>query len=185
VRFLKKDAKTIAGTTVLSTLVIVFDYSMKYSGLKIPFPWLLYLKFDFTGVPIVLSWMLFGLTSGTITSTVALLGILIRSGDPVGASMKALAELSTVLGMALATKLIKKPAKSTTIASFISGLSTRCITMFFANLTVLPFYYKIPMPATIALTPLITAFNMIQGLISMFLGFFLYNIIIHRTSLNH
>lgn len=180
---MKKDAATITGTALLGALVIVFDYSMKYSNLKIPFPWLPYLKFDFTGVPIVLSWALFGLTSGVITSAVALFGILIRSGDLVGASMKSLAELSTISGMALSIKLFKRSERLTKFSSLTLGIFSRCLTMFFANLTVLPLYYKIPMPVVITLTPLIIAFNIIEGLISITFGFFLYDILIHRTSL--
>jgi riboflavin transporter FmnP len=76
---LKTDAKTLAGTAILGTLVVVFDYSLKYSGFKIPFPWLPYLKFDFTGVPIVLFLLSFGLASGITTSAVALLAILARA----------------------------------------------------------------------------------------------------------
>ena len=92
---------TLASIAVLGALVVVFDYSLKFSGFKIPFPWLPFLKFDFTGIPIVLSAIIHGLGAGTITSAVAFLAILARSGDVVGASMKGLAEFSTVLGMSL------------------------------------------------------------------------------------
>jgi riboflavin transporter FmnP len=173
---LKKDATTLAGTTILGTLVVIFDYSLKFSGLKIPFPWLPYLKFDFTGVPVVLSLLLFSLTSGTITSSVALLAILARSGDLVGAAMKALAEFSTILGMAFALKLFKKNTKITKIASLILGVSSRSIIMFFANLIIFP-------QMAVILTSLLTvAFNVIQGSISVALGYFLYGIITHKTS---
>jgi riboflavin transporter FmnP len=52
---MKLSTRTLAGTAVLAALVVVFDYTLKYANLKIVFPWLIYLKFDFTGVPIVLS----------------------------------------------------------------------------------------------------------------------------------
>ncbi len=94
--------RTIAGTALLAALVVVFDYSMKYSGLKMIFPWLPFLKFDFTGIPIVLSFYLFGFISSAFTSAIALFAILARSGDFFSASMKALAELFTVVGMAFA-----------------------------------------------------------------------------------
>ena len=77
---------------MLAALVVVFDYTLKFSGLKIPFPWLPFLKFDFTGVPITLSLLLYGLSSGATTSILACLAILVRSGDLVGATMKAIAE---------------------------------------------------------------------------------------------
>jgi riboflavin transporter FmnP len=175
-RDLKKDATTLAGTTILGTLVVIFDYSMKFSGLKIPFPWLPYLKFDFTGVPIVLSLLLFGLTSGTTTSTVAFLAILARSGDLVGAAMKALAEFSTILGMTFAIKLSKENTKITKISSLILGVSSRSIIMFFANLIIFP------QMAVILTSPLTVVFNVIQGSISIISGYFLYGIIVRKTS---
>ncbi|MEA2089935.1 MAG: hypothetical protein U9O89_04155 [Thermoproteota archaeon] len=181
--FLKRDATDVAGTAVLGALVVIFDYSMKYSGLKIPFPWLPYLKFDFTGVPLVLSWLLFELPSGIITSTIAFFAIFLRSGDLVGASMKALAELSTILGMALSFKCFKTSAKFAKASSLILGVSLRCIIMFFANLVVLPLYYTVPQLAVIMISPLILAFNVVQGLISILLGFFLYDVVVQRTSL--
>jgi riboflavin transporter FmnP len=172
---LKKDATTLAGTTILGTLVVVFDYSLKFSGLKIPFPWLPYLKFDFTGVPIVLSLLLFGLTSGTITSSVAFLAILVRSGDLVGAAMKAIAEFSTILGMTFALKLSKKNTKITKISSLILGVSSRSIMMVFANLIVFP-------QIAVIISLLTLVFNVIQGSISIIPGYFLYDIITRKTS---
>jgi riboflavin transporter FmnP len=172
---LKKDATTIAGTTILGTLVVVFDYAIKFSGLKIPFPWLLYLKFDFTGVPIVLSLLLFGLTSGTITSSVAFLAILARSGDVVGATMKAIAEFSTILGMTFALKLSKENTKITKISLLIFGVLSRSIIMVFANLIVFP-------QMAVIISLLTVVFNVIQGSISIIPGYFLYSIIVRKTS---
>jgi riboflavin transporter FmnP len=179
---MKKDTTTIAGTTILGSLVIVFDYSLKFSGLKIPFPWLPILKFDFTGVPIVLSLLLVGLAPGATTSGVAFLAILIRSGDLVGASMKALAELSTILGMAFSYRWLKNTKNFGKALSLILGVTSRVLIMFFANLIILPTYYQTPQTAVIAVNLLIAAFNVIQGTISIILGYFLYNIIINRTS---
>jgi riboflavin transporter FmnP len=179
---MKKDTVALTGTTVLAALVFIFDYTMKFSGLKIPFPWLPDLKFDFTGVPIVLSTLLFGLASGATTSAIAFLAILIRSGDVVGASMKALAEFSTILGMAIAFNRFAKTTKLTKAASPFFGVASRSLTMFFANLIVLPAYYGVPQTAAIWLSPLIVAFNVAQGFISIVLGYFLYEALIRRTS---
>lgn len=179
---MKKDAKTIAGTAILGALVIVFDYSMKFSHLKIPFPWLPYLKFDFTGIPIVLSLLLFGLTPGATTSAVAFLAILTRSGDLIGASMKALAEFSTILGIAFIHSLLIKSEKLAKASSLILGVTLRITVMFCANLIILPIYHKIPQTVVIATSPLTAAFNAIQGTISILLGYLLYDIIVRRIS---
>ena len=166
----------IAGTAVLSALVVVFDYSLKYSGLKISFPWMPYLKFDFTGAPIVLAALLFGLTSGATASAVALLAILARSGDVTGAAMKALAEFFTVLGVALGRKLERKSTRLAEVSSAIFGIVFRCAVMLPANLLLFP------QTATIVASPLIVAFNAVQGIISIAVGYLFYNIVIHKTS---
>ena len=151
----------ITGSALLGALVVVLDYSFKYSGLKIRFPWLPFLKFDFTGVPIVLSFLIFGFFSSIFTSAVALFAIFARSGDFLGASMKALAEFSTVLGVAFAFKFIPKFKQ---FSAFTFGILFRCMIMFFANLLFFP----------ISISPLIAAFNVIQGIISISLGFFVF-----------
>ena len=61
----KNNTAKLTGTAILAALVIVFDYTLKYSGLKIPFPWYPNLKFDFTGVPIVMSLFMYGFPSGS------------------------------------------------------------------------------------------------------------------------
>jgi len=181
---MKLDTKTLGGTVVLGALVVVFDFTMKYSALKIRFPWLPFLKFDFTGIPIVLSFLLFGLMSGVTTSTIALLAILGRSGDVIGSSMKGLAELSTILGMALGLALKSNPSKLRKPASFILGISSRSLVMICTNL-ILIFtgvmalygdYAEIPVIVSL----LVGAFNAVQGSLSILGGYFIYEAIIRR-----
>ena len=181
---MKIDTKTLGGTAVLGALVVVFDFTMKYSALKIRFPWLPFLKFDFTGIPIVLSFLLFGLMSGVTTSTIALLAILGRSGDVVGSSMKGLAELSTILGMALGLLLVRNPSILKKPASFVLGISSRSLVMICTNL-ILIFtgvmalygdYAEIPVIVSL----LVGAFNAVQGSLSILGGYFIYEAIVRR-----
>ena len=181
---MKIDTKTLGGTAVLGALVVVFDFTMKYSALKIRFPWLPFLKFDFTGIPIVLSFLLFGLMSGVTTSTIALLAILGRSGDVVGSSMKGLAELSTILGMALGLLLVRNPSILKKPASFVLGISLRSLVMICTNL-ILIFtgvmalygdYAEIPVIVSL----LVGAFNAVQGSLSILGGYFIYEAIVRR-----
>jgi riboflavin transporter FmnP len=162
---------SLAGTALLATLVVIFDYSLKYSGLKIAFPLLPILKFDFTGIPILLSLYLFGLYSSAFTSTVAFFAIFARSADLIGAAMKALAEVSTAAGAALALKAFPKYSQ---IAALTLGILSRCIVMFFTNLLVLPLFYSMD---AISLSLFITAFNAIQGSISILGGLLIYKAI--------
>ena len=178
---MKVSTTTLVGTTILGALVVIFDYTLKFSGLKIPFPWLPFLKFDFTGIPIVLSLLLFGLIPGATTSAVAFLAILVRSGDIVGSSMKALAEFSTIFGMALGLMWSKKLTRFTKLVSFILGDTLRILVMLLANLIILPLYYGMPFIGAVLLSPYVGAFNLVHGFLSMFGGYLIYEAIIRRA----
>ena len=171
---------TIVGTAVLGALVLVLDYALKFSGLKIPFPWFPALKFDFTGLPIILSLFLYGLHSGATTSSIAFLAILLRSGDLIGASMKAIAEFSTILGMA---PFINKSGRIGKSLSIILGLTFRVVAMSLFNLAVLPIFYSAYYPtflAAVLFLPLLAAFNIVAGSISIFGGSLLYEALVRR-----
>jgi riboflavin transporter FmnP len=164
----------LAGTTILAALVVVFDYTVKYSNLKIPFPLLPFLKFDFTGIPIALAMLIFGLIPSFFTSIVALIAILARSGDMVGASMKAIAEFSTIAGMAIGLKITKKfrPA-----IMFSMGLIIRVLVMIPVNLLLI-FIGLMKVQGILAIMVLlIGVFNILQGTITIFGGYSLYEII--------
>ena len=170
----------LTGTALLSALVIVFDYALRYSGLKLPFPWYPNLKFDFTGVPIVLGLLMYGLPSATVTALVAGIGIFVRSGNFLSASMKSVAELATVGGMSLGIYFSArfKPAVpeegSRRLMSVVTvyGLFSRVLLMTLVNWAVLPLFYGVPIEVTYGLLPLIGVFNAIQGGVTILLGFF-------------
>jgi riboflavin transporter FmnP len=172
----------LTGTSILGALVIVFDYTLKYSGLKIPFPWYPDLKFDFTGVPIVLSLLMYGPDSALVTSLVAGLGIFARSGNPLSAAIKAVAELSSVAGLyvglrATATRVLD--GRWIVVSSCVS-VAARVAVMTLTNLYVLPNFYGVPVEATVGLLPLIAAFNVVQGAVTAGLGVFLYKAVRRR-----
>ena len=170
----------LTGTALLAALVIVFDYALKFSGLKIPFPWMPSMKFDFTGVPIVLSLLMFGLPSALTTSLVAFVGIMARSGDVIGASMKFAAEFATVLGLWLGTKLAVKLSQRAKQSSGLTlGLGFRVAMMSVANIFVLPLY-GYPQPVVYGMLPLVAAFNVVAGAITVLLGSFLYEAVRRR-----
>jgi len=175
----------LTGTATLAAMVIMFDYTLKYSGLKIPFPWMPFLKFDFTGVPIVVALLLYGLPSATTTSLVASLGIIARSGDPIGGAMKGIAELSTVAGMATGLLLARKTSQKGYISkgiSLVTGLIFRVIAMSAWNLIVVPAYHGIPYSAVLGMLPLIGLFNAMQGSISILLGHTLHEAYTRRVT---
>ncbi|MEM4523272.1 MAG: hypothetical protein QW738_08690 [Nitrososphaeria archaeon] len=160
----------LALTSMFSALVILFDYSLKFFQLKIPFFWFTVLKFDFTGVPIVLSYFFVGLSSSAIVSFIAFLAIVLRSGNIVSAFAKGIAEFSTILGIWLAYKLSLKSM----IYNYIFAIFSRCLVMFFVNLLILPFIMFMPFESVIQMLPIITIFNIIQGSISVLIGYIIY-----------
>ena len=172
----QRNTVRLTGTAILAALVIVFDYTLKYSGLKIPFPWYPNLKFDFTGIPITMSLFLYGFPPSVMTSLVAGIGIVARSGNVISASMKVAAELSTVAGIHIGQRIATKNR----YISWISGLASRILVMTLVNLYVLPNVYRVPMEATIGLLPLIGVFNAIQGAITIGLGYFLFEAVRSR-----
>jgi riboflavin transporter FmnP len=173
----------LTGTAILAALVLVFDYTLKYSGLKIPFPWFPDLKFDFTGVPIVLSLLMYGLPSATTTSLVAGLGIFVRSGNLISGIMKTAAELSTVVGFWLGLYLAGVSGLEgfkSRVAAYCGGLLCRVAAMSVANIIVLPNIWGVPLEVAYGLMPLIAGFNVAQGLISLGFGYFLHEAVKRR-----
>lgn len=175
---MKRDPTALAGTALLAALAVVFDYAMKYSGLKIPFPWLPFLKFDFTGIPIVLSLLIFGFFPGVFTSLIASAAILARSGQVVGSSMKGLAEFSTVLGMAVALRSTKRFRMA---SSFILGITSRVLIMILVDLALI-YAGVIAIPPSYADLPVVVAllfgaFNAFQGILSIIGGYLIYEAI--------
>ena len=177
---MKIKSSTLAVTTLLSALVVVLDYTMKYSNLKIPFPMLPFLKFDFTGIPIVLSCLLVGFAPGVLASAVATAAILARSGDVIGSSMKGLAEFVTILGIAIGLKL-----RLNMSIVFVLGISFRVVVMTGANLLLIQGGIM-AMPQSYADIPvvfglLLGVFNAIQGGISVLGGFVVFQALRRRA----
>ncbi|GEM_PF-366526 len=171
----KRRTLTIAGTSILGALVVVFDYSLKFTGLKIPFPWAPFLKFDITGIPIFLALALYGLPSGTATSAVAFFAIAARSGKFVDASQKMLAEFSSILGASI---FLHRKGQCWKALSAVCSLATRIVIMSISNLVVLPTFYNIPVEAVVvSFLPLLAVFNAIQGSITFFGGYIVYTLL--------
>ena len=144
-----------------------------------------FLKFDFTGIPIVVSLLLFDVASGATTSLVAALGIIARSGDLIGGAMKGIAEFSTVLGVSGGLYLSRRVRLGEglgTGVSLVLGVAVRIIVMSGWNLVVLPRFYGVPFNAAVGMLWLLAVFNGIQGSMTILLGFLLHEAYTRRTS---
>lgn len=178
----KRKSVFIAGTSLLAAAVVVLDASR----LKIPYPPLLFLKIDALGVPMLLSYFLFGFPSGTITSIVSWLSI--STHDPLfpfSGFMKFLAEFSTIVGVYVVLRARRPTSSSWKFVSMISGVSVRVIITAIANVILLPVFMPTffkSYEAVVVLIPLISLFNAIQGAISIAGGFAVYEALIFRFS---
>jgi hypothetical protein len=180
----RSKSSTLTGTALLAALVIVFDYALKFSGLKIPFPDAdpqVRLHGD-TNCPEPLHvWHALALT----TSLVAFVGIVARSGDMIGATMKFAAEFSTVLGLGLGIKAAERFAPRVQKGSGLAlGLAFRIVAMSVANILVLPLY-GYPQLVVYGMLPLIAVFNIASGAITVLLGASYIEAIKRRFSLRH
>ena len=182
--YIRRKSVFVAGTALLGAAVAVLDLGVR---LKIPFPLLPYLKFDALGIPMLLSSFLFGFFSGAITSLVAWLTISTR--DPFSGFMKFAAEFSTVIGVYIVLRARSPRNLWRKTLAMISGVLVRVIVMAVANIMLLPVFmpaiYK-TYNAVIVLIPLISLFNAIQGAVSVFGGFLIYEAVVLRLpSLKH
>ena len=96
--------------------------------------------------------------------------------------MKAIAELSTIAGMALFSRRTNRIGKTMSIAL---GLVLRVVVMSVVNLIVLPIFYAqyYTFSAAVLLLPLIGVFNIIQGSISIFGGLLIHKAIAGKIPL--
>ncbi|MBS7651246.1 MAG: hypothetical protein QXN62_07230 [Candidatus Bathyarchaeia archaeon] len=166
---------SISGTAVLGALVIVFDLTLWSLRVKIPFPFFPRLRLDISGIPIVLSLLLYGPFSGFATSTILFLSIAFR--DPLSGFMRAIAELSTVAGM---IPFYTRKSRFGMLMSIVGGVTLRVIVMSLCNMVFLPLLSILTWDAAAALLPFIAGFNVMAGLISCVGGYTLYGALLRR-----
>jgi len=171
----------LAGTALLGAVVFVLDWTFKIAGLKIPFPPLVYLTFDLIGIPMLLAFFLFGLPAAVVTSLVAFLSISFRDLTFFKGFMKFLAEFATIVGVYIVLRARKPTSDKLKILAMISGIIVRVAMMGIGVVSLLPIVGYYPTHITvIVLLPLLSLFNIIQGSISIFGGFLLYEAVIRR-----
>jgi riboflavin transporter FmnP len=176
--YIQRKSVFVAGTALLGAVVAVLDLVVR---LKIPFPPLPYLKLDVLGVPMLLSSFLFGFFSGSITSLIAWLTIATR--DWFSGFMKFAAEFSTVIGVYIVLRTRNPNSTWWKALAMVSGVLVRVLVMAVANIALLPVFYASlykTYDAVIILIPLISVFNALQGAVSVFGGFLVYEAVVLR-----
>lgn len=122
-------------TNVFVTAMLV-SLSIALHFFKVPYPLMTALKFDLVGIPLVIIAYL-SLPYFFVSIPIVWLGITAIAQDWIGASMKILAEASTVLPLVLAIRgRINK--KLDVAAGIIASVISRTVIMMAANYFVLP-----------------------------------------------
>jgi len=179
--YVKRKSVVLAGTALLGAIVAVLDWTFKIAGLKIPFPLLPYLRFDVLGIPMLLAYFLFGLPAGFVTSLVAFFSIALRR--PSSGFMKFLAEFATIAGVYIVLRKRRYSDGKFKFLAMICGIPARVATMCTAVVVLLPIFMPTFYPThmtVVVLLPFFSLFNVIQGVISIFGGFLLYEAVIRR-----
>ena len=115
-----KKTQHIALVSIMGALALIFSILK----LEVPFPVLTYLKFDLAEIPSFTAFFLCGLGCGSATAIIHFVGLLFRGSDPLGASMKLAAVLSTIVGM---------KASKTLYGQIVFGTFSRVLVMTIAN----------------------------------------------------
>ncbi|MCJ7770998.1 ECF transporter S component [Candidatus Bathyarchaeota archaeon] len=164
----------IATTAMLASVVAVLEFGRLPP--RIPFPLMPILKFDIVGIPMIVAYNLLGLGSGILTSIVSF--AIIATRDPFSGAMKTLAEAAYILG---AWIIMRRPQlnlswKRKSLA-IISSVAVRTIVTTVANVLLLPIFMGRFYPtseAVMIIIPLLAAFNIMQGAISVIGGLLIY-----------
>lgn len=136
------DTRSIALSAIFSALAVM----LTMTNLTIPFPLLPYLKFDFSEIPVTLSFFLVGPQYALLTTAIYWVVLTIRAGDILGPAMKGAAVASMIIGFWIASKVTNRKRansiKSLMISGLIVGVLLRVIVMSVFNYAV--FVYIAP-----------------------------------------
>jgi len=167
----RRKALIVAGTSVFSALVAVVEYlSLAIPLLRIPFPWLpqLSLKFDMAEIPAALSFFVYGLPVGILTSAIVPLTIIARgTRNPIGAWLKGVAVLTTIVGLAPFWRRNR-------YLSGVLGTISRVFLMSIVNLVTLQLLYGYSLEVTLIFLPWIGVFNALHSVLTIGGAYIIY-----------
>lgn len=123
-------------TALMGALAIL----LSLARIEIPFPILIYLKVDFAEIPSFITYYLLGLPWGLACATIHWIALIIRSGNPIGPTMKYLAVTSNLIGIFVASRAIAREGGSY-IPGLVSGACVRVGAMSVANVILMYFLF--------------------------------------------
>lgn len=140
----KVEAITI--TAMMGSLAII----LSLARIQIPFPILTYLKVDFAEIPSFITYFLIGFNWGTICAIIHWVALMLRSGNPIGPTMKFLAVFTNLFGMYVVKRYLfpyLKKEKLLLTLEAMGGIVIRVVSMSILNIIILtilfPYYLEI------------------------------------------
>jgi riboflavin transporter FmnP len=147
----------IAVASVLGALSVLSEI-IPGPPFDIPFPLMPKLTWDLTGIPMMVSLLLYGPICAVYTCLVGCSIIFLR-GNVYGGTFKLVAELATILAFGL--------LKRGVIVNSASSVASRVVVMTIANYYLLQLFYGLPEPVVISSLIPIGVFNLTQALINI------------------
>jgi riboflavin transporter FmnP len=153
---MKLDTRQLAIASLLGALSIISELTPG-PPFDIKFPLYDQVSWDLTGIPMMISLLLFGLTTGLYTTLVGCSVLMLR--NPTGGTFKLIAELATLFGYSILSKSV--------ILRSILATASRVLIMTVANYVLLQAFYRIPESYVVSLLPVLAVFNISQALINI------------------
>lgn len=133
------DTRSIALSAIFSALAVM----LTMINITIPFPLLPYLKFDFSEIPVTMSFFLIGPHYALLSTAIYWMVLTIRAGDILGPAMKGAAVTSMIIGLWIASKVTKgnktKGVKSLITSGLVLGGLLRVVVLSLFNYAVLTY----------------------------------------------
>lgn len=131
----------------------------------VPFPLLPKVSWDITGIPMMISLLLYGPLCAVYTCLIGCSIIFLR-GNVYGGVFKVIAELATLLAFALLRRGI--------VINSAAAVASRVIAMTITNYYLLQLFYGMPESLVISLLIPIGLFNVTQALINIIPAYIIY-----------
>ena len=152
-----RDTRVIAIASLLGALAALSEL-IPGPPFDIPFPLYSRISWDLTGIPIMISQLMYGPITAVYTTLIGCSLIFLR-GNLYGGLFKIIAELATVMGYTLLRRSI--------YARSFSAMASRVLVMTVTNYYLLQLFYGIPESVVLGLLPVIGVFNATQVLINL------------------
>ena len=173
---LRTDSRSIAILAIFAAMIFALEI------LPIPFltdiPLFGGFTLDPTGIPITIVFLAYGSIFSLILIPIMWIAIAYR--NPVGSVFKGFAEFYTLLGLIVAKLFLRNSTYDWKVAAPIYlafGVAFRAIGMYITNVFLIQWLYGMPQEGAIALSATFIIPNVIQALINILIGVFIFIII--------